>query len=113
MTSITEPTITHPAWCEPDECSSEVLSGELISVTHGTAATTWASAETRGGRLEAETYVVAIDHYDDEPDQGAAIYARIGGETVVSPDQLEALAAWLTERAAEYRRIIAAAGGAR
>jgi hypothetical protein len=66
--------------------------------------------------LVADVYLTRADNYDgevgDQPDASSVAYLNLGGAGTASPDELEALAAWLVARAGEYRRAIAAEGGA-
>lgn len=93
----TEPTITHPMWCDrDDECSEERdRDGRLVSVLH------------RSDRVAHPGPRPAID-CDVSLVQGDDGIGRIAFEAIVeaTPDEVEHFARWLIECAAEYRRVI-------
>ena len=113
MTSISAPTITHPAGCDPTHCGEDrSSSGTLWATYHWSAEDSWASAD---GRVTASVQLGRTDsHEDNAPRDATVVFFRTSGGDSPSPvGELDALAAWLTATAADVRQAIATEDGAR
>jgi hypothetical protein len=109
----TEPTVTHPAWCDQDRCSVDMTGGYPRDVLHkSTVGTFRTGGPLDEDAIQAEVYLTLSTNLDGtgtedgEPYPGEnehLVWASIDGLGCVTIDQLEEFARWLTERAAEYR----------
>lgn len=101
MTSISEPTITHPAWCDPARCDVERISGVPTGDVYHLSKLT-ELAEPFG----IDVSLCRVDR-DGQVFAPSRIYLYTGGhDGALTPDQLEAAGRWLIERAAEHLEAI-------
>ena len=106
MTTTTEPTITHPAWCQIDRCSVDD-DGDGI---HWGVDASHEFAGPDGSRFEVLVALSRVYGHDEQPSE---LYLSFGGDGVCSVEQLDGLARWLTARVSEYRQAIATEGDTR
>lgn len=118
-TTTTEPTITHPAWCDPEHCFEDTSDGVLMQVSHGTDRDVWRAADLNFGWLHrpsdatASVHLTRIDDYAGEPDEPTVAFVETSGDDPLTIDDLESLSAWLTAKAAAVREAVTTEGGAR
>ena len=118
MTTTTEPTITHPAWCDPEYCFEDTSGGVLMQVSHGTDRDVWRAADVNfGSHRPSDTtvsvHLIRIDDYAGEPDAPTVAFIEASGDDPITIDDLESLSAWLTAKAAAVREAVTTEGGAR
>lgn len=108
MSTTTETATKHPAWCDQSRCENELgHRGEVIAVYHASEPRTWAW-DSEDGQLTAELELNSIDSYAPD-DPGAPVTVSVSirhGDSNHSVEAVEALGAWLTARAAEYRAAV-------
>ena len=108
-TTTTEPTITHPAWCDPDECSEMTYRGEPTGeVGHYSKPSAWTARSGGGGESLGVTIKLTRWEGGGVADDPSVPYATLDGAGPMTPAEMEGLAAWLIERALTYRIAIAA-----
>ena len=107
-TTKTEPTITHPAWCQIDRCRVDSVDDD--GGVHWGVDATHEFTSPDGDRFEVLVALSRVYGHDEQPSE---LYLSFGGEGVCSLEQLDGLARWLTARVSEYRQAIATEGGAR
>ena len=111
MSTTTEPTITHPAWCGPEHCHEERQGDNLFDVSHGSTPMRRTVGVFDG--IALEIYLTRADPYDDEgPGRPSHVHLRaeVGSANEPTVDGLEDLGAWLVAHAAGYCRAIATEG---
>ena len=102
--TTTEPTITHPAWCQIDRCPVDDDGGIHWGVD--------ASHEFTGPDGSRFEVLVALSRVVEVVVEPSELYLSFGGDGVCSLEQLDGLARWLTARVSEYRQAIATEDGA-
>ena len=102
--TTTEPTITHPAWCDPDECDEMTYRGEPTGeVGHYSKPSAWTGRESLGVTTKLTRWEGG--GIAEDP---SVPYVTLDGAGPMTPSEMEGLAAWLIERALTYRIAIAA-----
>jgi len=96
MNSMTEPTMTHPAWCDPRGCGTDAR-----ETFH------W-SADVAG-----PFGITATLGRHDQPDTTGSTVVYVEGRVPdgITPDQLGDVGRWLIEQAAAFRAAIETEGG--
>jgi hypothetical protein len=89
----TEPTITHPAWCDSERCHYEPDGGVHWGTLH--------SLGLHGDGSSDETCEVTLSLSDD--DSEPPVWLDVAACDTFTIADLERFALWLVERAAEYR----------
>lgn len=113
MSSIAEPTITHPTWCSPNHCDLDDVGGTVAGVLHRSAPAEFKTSHPDPRCSESISCDIVLtlgetlDGGEPCPGDGETLVdVTLGGSAALRLEDVEKFATWLLECAREYRAAI-------